>query len=169
MCQDMGNTRAGTWVTPRRLSLRLSMAPARRRRRGIGQNPRPMTDLNAYMTGVGEAARAAATLMAAAPTAARNLALQELARRLRDAGPSLATANERDLAAAAGSGLEAPMVDRLRLTAKVLATVAEGCEQIAAMPDPIGEITGMKRRPTRSEEHTSELQSPDHLVCRLLL
>ena len=107
-----------------------------------------MTDLSAYMTGVGEAARAAATLMAAAPTAARNLALSALARRLRKAGPALAAENERDLAAATASGLDAPMVDRLRLTAKVLATVAEGCEQIAAMPDPIGEITGMKRRPT---------------------
>jgi glutamate-5-semialdehyde dehydrogenase len=107
-----------------------------------------MTDLNAYMTGVGEAARAAATLMAAAPTAAKNTALLALARRLREAGPSLSAANERDLAAAVEAGLDAPMVDRLRLTPKVLATVAEGCEQIAAMPDPIGEITGVKRRPT---------------------
>jgi glutamate-5-semialdehyde dehydrogenase len=40
------------------------------------------------------------------------------------------------------------MVDRLRLTPKVLETMAEGCEQLAAMPDPIGEITGVKRRPT---------------------
>ncbi len=107
-----------------------------------------MTDLNAYMTGVGEAARAAATLMAAAPTAAKNTALLALARRLREAGPALTQANDRDLAAATEAGLDAPMVDRLRLTAKVLATVAEGCEQIAAMPDPIGEITGVKRRPT---------------------
>ncbi|UXH78048.1 glutamate-5-semialdehyde dehydrogenase [Roseateles amylovorans] len=107
-----------------------------------------MTDLNAYMTGVGESARRAATLMAAAPTAAKNQALLALARRLREAGPVLAEANERDLAAAREAGLEAPMVDRLRLDAKVLATVAEGCEQIAAMPDPIGEITGVKRRPT---------------------
>lgn len=107
-----------------------------------------MTDLTAYMTGVGEAARAAATLMAAAPTAAKNIALLALARRLREAGPALAAANERDLSAAVEAGLDAPMVDRLRLTPKVLATVAEGCEQIAAMPDPIGEITGVKRRPT---------------------
>ncbi len=107
-----------------------------------------MTDLNAYMTGVGEAARAAATLMAAAPTAAKNRALSALARRLREAGPALSAANERDLAAAVAAGLEAPMVDRLRLTSKVLATVAEGCDQIAAMSDPIGEITGVKRRPT---------------------
>ncbi len=107
-----------------------------------------MTDLNVYMTGVGESARRAATLMAAAPTAAKNHALQALARRLREAGPALAEANARDLDAARIAGLEAAMVDRLRLDAKVLATVAEGCDQIAAMPDPIGEITGVKRRPT---------------------
>lgn len=98
------------------------------------------------MDEVGAAARRAATAMAAAPTAAKNAALLALARRLRAAGPALTEANARDLAAA--HGLDAPMVDRLRLTPKTLATVAEGCEQIAAMPDPIGEITGVKRRPT---------------------
>ncbi len=103
-------------------------------------------DLNAYMDGLGRAARAAATAMAAASTAAKNHALLALARRLREAGSSLADANVRDLAAA--SGLDAPLRDRLKLDAKTLATVAEGCEQIAAMPDPIGEITGVKRRPS---------------------
>lgn len=107
-----------------------------------------MTDLVAYMNGVGEAARRAATQMAAAPTSAKNQALMALARRLRDSGPALAAANERDLAAAREAGLDAPLVDRLKLDAKTLDTVALGCEQIAAMPDPIGEITGVKRRPT---------------------
>ena len=104
------------------------------------------TDLNAYMDGLGAAARAAATAMAAASTAAKNDALLALARRLRAAGTALSDANARDLAAA--SGLDAPLRDRLKLDAKTLATVAEGCEQIAAMPDPIGEITGVKRRPS---------------------
>jgi len=115
--------------------------------RGLRQNG-GMTDLVAYMTGVGEAARSAATLMAAAPTAAKNRALLALARRLREAGPALAQANERDLSAAREAGLDGPMLDRLRLDAHTLETVAQGCEQIAAMPDPIGEITGVKRRPT---------------------
>lgn len=106
------------------------------------------TDLAAYMQTLGRQARVAATLMAAAPTAAKNRALLALARRLREAGPALAEANARDLGAAEAAGLSGPMLDRLRLTDKVLATVAEGCEQIAAMPDPIGEITGVKRRPT---------------------
>ncbi|WP_374109903.1 glutamate-5-semialdehyde dehydrogenase [Pelomonas sp. CA6] len=100
------------------------------------------------MQRIGRQARAASTLMAAASTAAKNAALRALARRLREAGPALAAANERDLRAAVAAGLEAPLVDRLRLTPQVIATVAEGCEQIAAMPDPIGEITGVKRRPT---------------------
>ena len=103
-------------------------------------------DLHSYMDGLGAAARAAATTMAAASTAAKNQALMALARRLRESGPALAEANAKDLAAAAG--LDAPMRDRLKLDAKTLATVAEGCEQIAAMPDPTGEITGVKRRPS---------------------
>ncbi len=98
------------------------------------------------MDDLGRAARAAATQMAAAPTAAKNAALLALARRLRDAGPALAEANARDLAGA--RELSGPLRDRLKLDAKTLATVAEGCEQIAAMPDPIGEITGVKRRPS---------------------
>jgi glutamate-5-semialdehyde dehydrogenase len=102
--------------------------------------------LTAYMDDLGRAARAAATTMAAASTAAKNTALLALARRLREAGPALAEANARDLAVS--SELSGPLRDRLKLDAKTLATVAEGCEQIAAMPDPIGEITGVKRRPT---------------------
>ena len=105
-------------------------------------------DLNRYMAALGQAARRAATAMAAASTAARNQALLALARRLGEAGPALAEANARDLSAAEAAGLSGPMLDRLRLTDKVLATVAEGCTQIAAMPDPIGEITGVKRRPS---------------------
>jgi glutamate-5-semialdehyde dehydrogenase len=108
-------------------------------------------DLNAltqYMDGVGSAARSAAALMAAAPTAAKNQALLSLARRLRAAGPALKVANAKDLAAAKAAGLKGPLLDRLKLTPVAIATVAEGCEQIAAMPDPVGEISGLKRRPS---------------------
>ncbi|WP_425500764.1 glutamate-5-semialdehyde dehydrogenase [Pseudaquabacterium terrae] len=100
------------------------------------------------MAHVGTAARAAATRMAAAPTAAKNAALRALARRLREAVEALQAANALDLAAARAAGLAEPMVDRLKLTPAAIETVAEGCEQIAAMPDPIGEITGVKRRPS---------------------
>lgn len=105
-------------------------------------------DLQATIAHMGVAARAAATQMAAASTAAKNAALTALARRLRDAGPALHDANAKDIDAAVAAGLAAPMVDRLKLTDKVIETVAEGCEQIAAMPDPIGEITALRRRPS---------------------
>ncbi len=105
-------------------------------------------DLGAYMAHVGTAARAASAALAAAPSAAKDAALRALARRLRADGAALARANARDIAAAEAAGLAAPLVDRLRLTPEVIDTVAEGCAQIAAMPDPIGEITGVKRRPS---------------------
>ena len=105
-------------------------------------------DIKHYMETLGQQARAASAAMARASTQAKNDALTELARLLLNAGGALAEANAKDIAAAEAAGLAAPMVDRLRLTEKVIATMAEGCEQLAAMPDPVGEITGVKRRPT---------------------
>jgi glutamate-5-semialdehyde dehydrogenase len=105
-------------------------------------------DIPEYMAQLGRAARAAASVLAASSTAARNTALQALARRLRADPTALADANDRDLAAARAAGLAAPLVDRLKLTPAVIATVAEGCEQLASMPDPVGEISGVKRRPS---------------------
>ena len=106
------------------------------------------SDLHALIADMGRAARAASARMAAAPSAARNLALVALARRLRAETASLCEANALDLTAAAASGTAAAMLDRLKLNAAILATVAEGCEQIAAMPDPIGEITQLRQRPS---------------------
>ena len=106
------------------------------------------SDIPAYMAHVGAAARAAATTMAAASTAARNAALTGLARLLRASTAPLQEANERDLAAARQAGLADALVDRLKLGPQVIETVALGCEQIAAMPDPVGEISGVKRRPS---------------------
>ncbi len=105
-------------------------------------------DIASYIAHVGAAARAAATAMAAAPTAAKDAALRGLAARLRAAGSELAAANALDLQAARGAGLAEPLVDRLKLTPQIIETVAQGCEQIAAMADPVGEITGVKRRPS---------------------
>jgi glutamate-5-semialdehyde dehydrogenase len=106
------------------------------------------TDLFAYMARLGAAARAAATAMAAAGSASKDVALRVLARRLREATQALAQANAQDLAAAQARGLAAPLVDRLRLTPQIVETVAQGCEQLAAMPDPVGEISDVKRRPS---------------------
>ena len=105
-------------------------------------------DIDAYMAHVGAMARAAATAMAAASTAAKDAALRALAQRLRAGAGSLQQANALDLEAARAAGLEGPLLDRLKLDSKTIATVAEGCEQIAAMPDPVGEISGVKRRPS---------------------
>jgi glutamate-5-semialdehyde dehydrogenase len=105
-------------------------------------------DLQASIAHMGAAARAASARMAGASTAAKNAALLALARRLRQAPADLAAANAKDVAAAQTAGLAAPLVDRLKLTDKIIETVAEGCEQIAAMPDPIGEITNLRLRPS---------------------
>ena len=101
-----------------------------------------------YMSAVGQAARAAATLMAAASTAGKNAALLALARQIRAHAGELKARNASDVANAEKNGLDAPMVDRLRLTDKVIETMAESCEQVAALPDPVGEITNVRRRPT---------------------
>jgi glutamate-5-semialdehyde dehydrogenase len=105
-------------------------------------------DLAAYMSHVGAAARAASRPLAASSTARRDAALRALAQRLRTGGDALQAANAQDLEAARGRGLAPAMVDRLRLGAAVLDTLAEGCEQLAAMPDPVGEIVEMRRRPS---------------------
>jgi glutamate-5-semialdehyde dehydrogenase len=106
------------------------------------------TDITAYMAHVGVAARAASATLAAAPTAAKDAALRALARRLRDSVAELQQANALDLDAARAAGLSAPLLDRLKLTPQIIHTVAEGCEQIAAMADPVGEIVELKRRPS---------------------
>ncbi len=105
-------------------------------------------DIAVYMTGLGRAARQASVRMAKAGTHEKDAALIALAQGLRAQTAELMQANARDIEAAQSAGLAAPMVDRLRLTAQVIDTVAQGCEQLAAMPDPIGEITGVKRRPS---------------------
>ncbi len=97
---------------------------------------------------MGAAARAAARAMAAAGSAAKDQALRHLAFLLRTEGAALAQANDLDLAAARAAALAEPLIDRLKLTPAILQTLADGCEQLAAMPDPVGEITEMKRRPS---------------------
>jgi len=100
------------------------------------------------MQTLGQQAKVASALMAKASTASKNKALKRLATLLRENSDALQIDNAKDLARAEAAGLSAPMVDRLRLTHKVLGTCAEGCEQLAAMPDVIGEIIGMKQQPS---------------------
>ena len=101
-----------------------------------------------YTQTLGVQAKLASAAMARASAATKNKALKALARLLRANVDALQIDNAKDLERAVANGLAAPMVDRLRLTPKVLETCALGCEQLAAMPDVIGEITGLKQQPT---------------------
>ena len=105
-------------------------------------------DIAEYTHTLGSQAKTASALMARAPAAIKNKALRALAQLLRDNVQALQHDNARDLERAVAAGLDAPMVDRLKLTPKVIETCAQGCEQLAAMPDIIGEILGMKQQPS---------------------
>jgi glutamate-5-semialdehyde dehydrogenase len=101
-----------------------------------------------YTQTLGLQARQASAAMARADARTRNAALRGLAALLRAHTDSLQTENARDLARATQAGLPAPLVDRLKLTPQILETVAQGCEQLAAMQDIIGEISGLKQQPS---------------------
>ncbi|WP_417546169.1 glutamate-5-semialdehyde dehydrogenase [Marinobacter sp.] len=105
-------------------------------------------DIAAYMTEVGQQARAAATLVARSTTETRNRALLATAEALDAARSELAAANARDLASGKESGLDAAMLDRLELTPERVDTMIEGLRQVASLPDPIGAITDMTYRPS---------------------
>ncbi len=100
------------------------------------------------MNRLGHQAKAASALMARASAARKVAALRALAGLLRANVEPLQAENAKDLERARAAGLSEPMVDRLKLTPKVIETCAEGCEQLAAMPDIIGEIMGMKQQPS---------------------
>jgi glutamate-5-semialdehyde dehydrogenase len=100
------------------------------------------------MQTLGAQAKASSALMAKASAASKNAALKKLAALLRENVAALQVDNAKDIERATAAGLAAPMVDRLKLTPKVLETCALGCEQLAAMPDIIGEIIGMKQMPS---------------------
>ncbi len=106
------------------------------------------TDLLTAMQAMGSKAKAAAAQVARASAATKSKALSNLAALLRQNGPALQQANQRDLDRATAAGLAAPLLDRLKLTPDALQTVALGCEQLAAMPDVIGDIIGMKEQPS---------------------
>lgn len=106
------------------------------------------TDIKNYMYSVGQKARAASRLIAKADTATKNQALTAMANAIRRDESLLLAANAKDLENARTKGLEASMIDRLALSAKGVATMAEGLIQIAALADPVGEISGLNYRPS---------------------
>ncbi len=86
--------------------------------------------------------------MARASAEQKSRALRHLAALLREQAQPLVSANARDLERARAAGLSGPLLDRLQLSPKILETVALGCEQLAAMPDVIGQIIGMQQQPS---------------------
>ena len=101
-----------------------------------------------YTQTLGLQAKIASALMAKAKTATKNIALRKLAGLLRSHVQPLQIENTKDLDRARSAGLSAPMVERLKLSPEAIETIAQGCEQLAAMPDVIGEIIGMKQQPS---------------------
>ena len=105
-------------------------------------------NLTEYTHALGSQAKVAAAQMARAPAAIKNAALRRLAALLRENTAALQDDNAKDLERAVAAGLAAPLVDRLKLSPQALETCAQGCEQLAAMADVIGEIVGMKQQPS---------------------
>jgi glutamate-5-semialdehyde dehydrogenase len=107
-----------------------------------------MMDVKQYMQTVGKQAREASRAIARADTNQKNRALTAMAAAIRRDTARLLEANARDMEHARASGYDTALLDRLQLTEKTVAGMAEGLEQIAALPDPVGEIDGLKYRPS---------------------
>ncbi|MBP1207529.1 glutamate-5-semialdehyde dehydrogenase [Duganella sp. 1411] len=105
-------------------------------------------DIKHYMEQLGQQARKASRAMARADSATRNRALTLIADAIERDAAQLRAANRLDMDAAAANGLAPAMLDRLALSDKAIATMVEGLRQIVALPDPIGEISGLKFRPS---------------------
>ena len=105
-------------------------------------------NITEHMHSLGLQARQASARMASASAAEKSAALRALATLLRGSVAPLQAENARDIDRATAAGLAAPMVDRLKLTPKIIETLAVGCEQLATMPDIIGEVLGMKQQPS---------------------
>ena len=105
-------------------------------------------DIEQYIRTLGQQAREASRLIGRADSSAKNAALLAIARAVGQNSTALLEANQQDVATAREAGLEPAMLDRLTLSAKSIAAMAEGLEQVAALPDPVGEITDLKFRPS---------------------
>ena len=105
-------------------------------------------DINGHIEALGLAARRAARVLAASDSGPRNEALRAMARHIRAGQAELTQANQQDLEAAEAAGLEAALMDRLALTGARIEAMAEGLEQIAALPDPVGAISQIEPMPS---------------------
>ena len=108
----------------------------------------PGLDLPAYMQDVGERARKAARTLARASTQAKNAALEAIAAAIDQDSNKLIAANAKDVAGARAAGQDAAFVDRLTMKPATIAAMADGLREIAALPDPVGELSDLRYRPT---------------------
>ena len=108
-------------------------------------------DVKTYVRDLGKAARAAARSLASAGTEQKNRALAAMAAGIRAGEARLLDANRGDVVQAAKDGRDAAFLDRMTLTPKLVAQMAEGLEQVAALPDPVGQLSERVRRPTGIE------------------
>ena len=105
-------------------------------------------DVKHYMAGVGQQARAASRIMASADSGSKNRALLATAVFIEASRAALMDANQRDMDAGRASGLDSALLDRLELTPARIDAMIEGLQQVAGLPDPVGEVTDMSYRPS---------------------
>lgn len=108
----------------------------------------PIDDLHTYMQTLGRQARAASRLIARANTGAKNAALVAIGEEIHKARAEILAANRRDMAKAQANKLESALLDRLELNDARIDAMIEGLKQVAALPDPCGEITDLSYRPS---------------------
>ena len=105
-------------------------------------------DVNEYMKKLGIQAREASKMIAVASCGDKNTALYAIAERLEASVDMLREANQKDIEAGKANGLDAALLDRLELTEAGIASMAQGCRQVASLPDPVGEVTDLSYRPS---------------------
>ncbi|HLA74370.1 MAG TPA: gamma-glutamyl-phosphate reductase, partial [Gammaproteobacteria bacterium] len=105
-------------------------------------------NIKQYMLDIGQRAREAARALSRAGSKAKNAALLAMADALEQGLPALLEANQKDLEAGKASGLDGAMLDRLELNKDRVESMAAGLRQIAALTDPVGEITDLKYQPS---------------------
>ncbi|HWP01499.1 MAG TPA: glutamate-5-semialdehyde dehydrogenase [Methylococcus sp.] len=101
-----------------------------------------------YVARVARRAREASRILSRADTAVKNRALRAIADAIESSTARLVEENRRDLEAGARKGLDAALLDRLSLDAKRVSSMASGLREVAALPDPVGEISGLTYRPS---------------------
>lgn len=104
-------------------------------------------DLAALMQGLGRDARAAARVLALAPSAQKDTALSAMAQAIRDGAVAILSANAEDVADARASGMSDAFVDRLTLTPARIDAMADGIDVVRAIPDPVGKTSDSWTRP----------------------